>query len=105
MQGVDEKTPPNIPLFDKNKYRYPISKQFSNEVPTPILHSLTVHTKKRSLLKSNIHISKNMTFQNLLNYVFPNGSPSVISHIFKEAHSHIWIDLEDIEVKFDDLFD
>ena len=66
-----------------------------------------------------------MTFQNLLNYVFPNGSPSgkrfiiksslemdgqlflpeqVISHIFKEAHSYIWIDLEDIEVKFDDLF-
>ncbi|CAG8732520.1 5618_t:CDS:2, partial [Dentiscutata heterogama] len=31
IQGVDEKTPPNIPSFDKNKYQYPISKQFSNE--------------------------------------------------------------------------
>lgn len=27
MPGVDEKTPPNIPSFDKTKYRYPISKR------------------------------------------------------------------------------
>lgn len=30
MQGVDEQNPPNIPLFDKTKYRYPISKRASN---------------------------------------------------------------------------
>ncbi|RIB07379.1 hypothetical protein C2G38_2252665 [Gigaspora rosea] len=59
-----------------------------------------------------------MTFQNLLNYVFPNGPPSgkrfiikssleiggqlflpdqIINQVFKEAYSHIWIDLEDVE--------
>ena len=25
MKGVDERTPPNSPLFDKSKYRYPTS--------------------------------------------------------------------------------
>lgn len=30
MQDVDEKTPPNLPSFDKSKYRYPISKRPSN---------------------------------------------------------------------------
>ncbi|RIB17767.1 hypothetical protein C2G38_2142452 [Gigaspora rosea] len=154
MQGVDELTPPNIPSFDKNKYRYPTSKRSLSEVHSESLIDttmqsttnstvqsvtnsaaistaarstlyLTLHTKKKSPLKSNIYITNNMTFQNLLNYVFPNGPPSgkrfiikssleiggqlflpdqIINQVFKEAYSHIWIDLEDVEVKLDDLF-
>ncbi|RIB06286.1 hypothetical protein C2G38_2148119 [Gigaspora rosea] len=154
MQGVDELTPPNIPSFDKNKYRYPTSKRSLSEVHSESLIDttmqsttnstvqsvtnsaaistaarstlyLTLHTKKKSPLKSNIYITNNMTFQNLLNYVFLNGPPSgkrfiikssleiggqlflpdqIINQVFKEAYSHIWIDLEDVEVKLDDLF-
>ncbi|RIB14155.1 hypothetical protein C2G38_1677440 [Gigaspora rosea] len=98
MKGVDEKTPPNLPLFDKSKYRYPISKRPSNSntllnednaststadsnlstidststmISSTIisnLHSITVHTPKKSPFKSNIYVTKNMTFNNLLMY-------------------------------------
>ncbi|CAG8497173.1 4875_t:CDS:2, partial [Cetraspora pellucida] len=76
MQGVDEQTPPNIPSFDKSKYRYPVSRRSSDEANMLPLRSITLNTKKKSPLKSNVHITKNMTFQDLLNYVFPNGPPT-----------------------------
>ncbi|RIB09370.1 hypothetical protein C2G38_2044387 [Gigaspora rosea] len=156
MKGVDEKTPPNLPSFDKSKYRYPISKRPSNSntllnednaststadsnlstidststmISSTIiskLHSITVHTPKKSPFKSNIYVTKNMTFNNLLTYVFPDGPPNkkrfiikssleansktflpeqVISQVFINEHVHIWIELEDVEIQFDDLFD
>ncbi|CAG8836769.1 34844_t:CDS:1, partial [Gigaspora margarita] len=32
-------------------------------------------------------------------------SDQIISQIFVEEHAHIWIEIENIEVEFDDLFD
>ncbi|CAG8746768.1 5747_t:CDS:1, partial [Dentiscutata heterogama] len=39
-------------------------------------HSVMIYTKKKSLYKSNIHVTQDMTFQNLLAYIFPNGPPN-----------------------------
>ena len=93
---------------------------------TSILRSVTVHTKKKSPFKANIHITKDMTFQDLLTFIFPNGPPNgkrfiikssleldgknilpnqIISQVFVEQHTNIWIEIEDIEISFDDLFD
>ncbi|CAG8534624.1 6440_t:CDS:2, partial [Dentiscutata heterogama] len=133
--GADERTPPNSPLFDKSKYRYPTSNHpLKNVITLPILpieitsilRSVTVHTKKKSLFKANIHITKDMTFQDLLTFIFPSGPPNgkrfvikssleldgksflpdqIMSQIFVEEHAHIWIEIEDTEIRFDDLFD
>jgi hypothetical protein len=67
-----------------------------------------------------------MTFQDLLIFIFPNGPPKekrflikssldinsktflpeqIISQIFIEDHINLWIEIEDIKIKFDDLFD
>ncbi|CAG8501673.1 6759_t:CDS:2 [Cetraspora pellucida] len=101
---------------------------YSNLIPTtkPISYSITVYTKKKSSFKSNIHITQDMTFQNLLDYIFPKGpstgkrfiikssldhdsknflSEQVISKLFIDRHVDIWIDIEDVDIKFDDLFD
>lgn len=92
----------------------------------PIFHSVTIHTKKKSPFKSNIHVTQDMTFQSLLNYMFPKGPPTgkrfvikssldldgknylptqVINQLFVDEHVNIWIDIEDIDIKFDELFD
>ena len=67
-----------------------------------------------------------MTFQSLLAYIFPKGSPNgkrfvikssldisgknylpeqVISKLFTDEHVNIWIDIENIDVNYDELFD
>ncbi|CAG8487879.1 3062_t:CDS:1, partial [Cetraspora pellucida] len=90
------------------------------------LQFITVHTKKKSPFKANIHVTKDMTFQDLLTFIFPNGSPNgkrfiikslleldgksflpdqIISQVFAEEHVHVWIEIKTIEVRFDELFD
>ncbi|CAG8638978.1 13437_t:CDS:2, partial [Dentiscutata heterogama] len=85
--------------------------------------------------KKNIHLcvyqeykddKANKRIRDLLNFIFPNGSPKgkrflikssldinsktflpeqIISQVFIKEHINIWIEIEDIEIKFDDLFD
>ena len=67
-----------------------------------------------------------MTFQDLIEFVFPMGPPEekrfiiksslntngkvflseqIIEEIFLESHIHLWIDMEKIVVNFNELFD
>src|SRR3954462_2491851 len=103
--------------------------------PTPILiQSLkktkpslaTIHLKKKSPYKTNIQIKKEMTFQDLTEFVFPMGPPEgkrfitkssldtdgrvflseqLIEEVFCEEHVHIWIETEKTTINFDELFD
>ncbi|RIB14484.1 hypothetical protein C2G38_2195068 [Gigaspora rosea] len=111
--------------LDKNIITASTEIMASTEI-TSMLRSITVHTKKKSLLKANIHITKDITFQNLLTFIFPNSPPNgkrfiikssleldrknflpnqIISQVFVEQHTNIWIEIEDIEISFDNLFD
>ena len=86
---------------------------------------ITIHLKKKSPYKSNIQVTKGMTFQNLIEFVFPMGPPKekrfiiktsldengkvflseqIIEEVFFESHIHLWIDIEKITVDFDELF-
>ena len=87
---------------------------------------ITIHLKKKSPYKSNIQITKKMTFQDLINFVFPMGPPEgkrfvtkssldtdgkvflseqMMEEVFFEPHIHLWIDIEKTSVNFDELFD
>lgn len=89
------------------------------------LDLITVHLKKKSPYKSNIQVTKKMTFQDLIKFVFPmdppkekrfvikssldtNGkvflSEQIIEEVFSESHIHLWIDIEKVTVDFDELF-
>jgi hypothetical protein len=67
-----------------------------------------------------------MTFQNLIEFVFPMGPPKekrfvvkssidedgkvflfeqMIEEVFSESHIHLWIDIEKTTINFDELFD
>jgi len=38
-----------------------------------MLHSVTIHLKKKSPFKENIHIAKGTTFADLISFIFPTG--------------------------------
>lgn len=86
----------------------------------------TVHLKKKSPYKTNIQITKEMTFQDLIKFVFPMGPPEgkrfitkssldengkvflseqIIEDVFYESHVHLWIEIEKTAINFDELFD
>ena len=67
-----------------------------------------------------------MTFQNLINFIFPSGPPvgkrfiaksslnldgntflpeQIIEEIFFDNHAEIWIDIEKTEIDYNNLFD
>ena len=92
---------------------------------TSSLETITIHTKKVSPFKSNIHVSKKITFNDLILFVFPNGAPNdkkfviksaleanakeylpdqLISNVFYQQHADIWLDLEIVIVDFNELF-
>jgi hypothetical protein len=50
-----------------------------------ILHSVTLHLKKKSPFKENIHVTNGMTFANLINFVFPAGPSKDKQFIFKSS--------------------
>ena len=87
---------------------------------------ITIHLKKKSPYKSNIQVTKNMTFQDLIKFVFPMGPPEekrfiikslldiygkvflseqMIEEVFFESHINLWIDIEKTIINFDELFD
>jgi hypothetical protein len=89
------------------------------------LDLITVHLKKKSPYKSNIQVTKKMTFQDLIKFVFPTNPPEgkrfvikssldtngkvflseqIIEEVFSESHIHLWINIEKITVDFDELF-
>src|SRR4051812_15988845 len=91
-----------------------------------MLHSVTLHLRKQSPFKENIHVTKGMTFSDLINFVFPAGPlndkhftfkssfeaggkqflPGQIMHdIFHEEYADVYIDMEKIISNYDDLFD
>ena len=39
-----------------------------------MLHSVTIHLKKKSPFKENIHVTKSMIFADLISFIFPAGS-------------------------------
>ncbi|CAG8743486.1 44991_t:CDS:2 [Gigaspora margarita] len=83
MNDVDEKTPPKNIITSLEIASSP--KPVSSSKPASILQSITVHTKKKSPFKANIHITKDMTFQGLLTFIFPNGPPSGKQFIIKSS--------------------
>ncbi|CAB4494689.1 hypothetical protein RhiirA1_461176 [Rhizophagus irregularis] len=102
INGVDATHPPLTKLFDKINYRYPNSKRpledhnniistDDSPIETPILSKkikpnlATVHLKKKSPYKSNIQITKGMTFQDLIKYVFPMGPPEGKRFVIKSS--------------------
>ncbi len=91
-----------------------------------MLHSVTIHLKKKSPFKENIHIAKGTTFADLISFIFPAGPskdkrfilkssfemggkqflPEQIMHdTFYEEHADVWVDMEKIIQNYDDLFD
>jgi hypothetical protein len=94
--------------------------------PKKIKPSLaTIHLKKKSPYKTNIQITKGMTFQDLTKFVFPIGPPEgkrfitkssldtdgkvflseqLIKEVFCELHIHLWIEIEKTAINFDELF-
>jgi len=98
----------------------------SNVVTQSMLHSVTLHLRKKSPFKENIHVTKGMTFSDLINFVFPAGPPEdkrfifkssfeaggkqflpkqIMHDIFYEECANVWIDMEKIISNYDDLFD
>ncbi len=96
----------------------------SKKIKRPDL--VIIHLKKKSLYKSNIQITKDMTFQNLIEFTFPTGpsqekrfiikssldasgkvflSEQMIEEVFFKSHIHLWIDIEKTIIDFDELFD
>lgn len=92
----------------------------------PMLHSVTVHLKKQSPFKENIHVTKNMSFADLISFIFPAGPPKdkrfifkssfeiggkqflpeqIIYDVFHDEHADVWVDMEKIIQNYDDLFD
>ena len=90
-----------------------------------LLKSITVHTRKKTPYKSNINITKGMTFNELIDFVFPSGPANnkrfviksslnddakeylpnqVIDTTFFEENVNIWVDMEFISVDFDEIF-
>ena len=91
-----------------------------------MLHSVTIHLKKKSPFKENIHVTKDMTFADLISFIF-SADPSVekqfifkssfetggkqflpeqmLHDIFHEEHADIWVDMKKIISNYDDLFD
>jgi hypothetical protein len=86
---------------------------------------VTVNTRKRSPYKSNIHITKGMTFKELIAFIFPSGPANnkrfiiksslndnakeylpeqIMDTVFFEEHVNIWVDMELISVDLDELF-
>ena len=57
----------------------------SNVVTQSMLHSVTLHLRKKSPFKENIHVTKGMTFSDLINFVFPTGPPEDKRFIFKSS--------------------
>ncbi|RIA83362.1 hypothetical protein C1645_833949 [Glomus cerebriforme] len=134
IDGVDATHPPVTNSFDRTKYRYPNSRKplednnnilsSNDQIPieSPIIlpkqvrpNLITIHLKKKSPYKSNIQITKNMTFQDLINFMFPMSPPEgkrfitkssldtnrkvflseqLIEEVFFEPHIQLWIDIE-----------
>ena len=86
---------------------------------------VTIHLKKKSPYKSNIQITKGMTFEDLIKFVFPMGPPEgkrfvikssldvngkvflleqMIEEVFFDLHINLWIDIEKTTIDFDELF-
>ncbi|CAB5359075.1 unnamed protein product [Rhizophagus irregularis] len=148
ISGVDTTNPPSTKIFDRINYRYPNSKKplenyhnkdnilfIDDPISAPIQNAspknvkpnlATIHLKKKSPYKSNIQITKGMTFQDLIRFVFLSGPPEgkrfvtkssldtdgkvflseqMIEEVFFELHIHLWIDIEKTLVNFDELFD
>jgi hypothetical protein len=90
-----------------------------------LLKGITVHTRKKSPYKSNINITKGMTFKELIAFIFPSGPANnkrfiikssldgdakeylpdqIMDTIFFEDHVNIWVDMELISVDLNELF-
>ena len=90
------------------------------------LELVTVNLKKKVPFKSNIQVTKGMTFKDLIMFVFPSGPSSgkrfiarssfesdgkvylpeqILSDVFLESHAHVWIGVEKIDVDYESLFD
>ncbi|CAB4407410.1 unnamed protein product [Rhizophagus irregularis] len=100
INRVDAIHPPLTKLFDRVNYRYPNSKRpledhnnnFSiDDSAIPVLSEktkpnlATVHLKKKSPYRSNIQITKRMTFQDLIKYIFPMGPPEGKRFVIKSS--------------------
>ena len=87
---------------------------------------VTIHLKKKSPYKSNIQVTKGMTFQNIIEFVFPISLPEgkrfvikssldkdgkvflseqMIEEVFFESHVNLWINIEKTIINFNELFD
>ena len=92
---------------------------------TSLLKGITVHMRKKSPYKSNINITKGMTFKELIAFIFPSGPANnkrfiikssldgdakeylpdqIMDTIFFEDHVNIWVDMEFISVDFNEIF-
>lgn len=90
------------------------------------LCSVTIHLKKQSYFRENIHVTKNMSFADLVSFIFPKGPPmdkrfifkssfetggrqflpeQIMYDIFHEEHANVYVDMEKIIQNYDDLFD
>ncbi|CAG8612620.1 28521_t:CDS:2 [Gigaspora margarita] len=114
--------PPNCapsPYFQSQDFQETVqNKNIYTDLPKEsTLGLVTLHTKKKSPFKSNIHITLDTTFGDLIKFVFPTGAPNgkrfviksspnsgskeflpqqIISQVLSGNHIDLWIDLEDI---------
>lgn len=97
-----------------------------SNITQSMLHSVTLHLRKQSPFKENIHVTKGMTLSDLINFVFPAGPPNdkrftfkssfeaggkqflpeqIMHDIFHEEYADVYVDMEKIISNYDDLFD
>ena len=90
------------------------------------LELVTINLKKKSPFKSNIQVTKGMTFKDLIIFIFPSGPPEgkrfiakssldlngkvylpeqVLEDVFSESRAQIWIDIEQTNIDYESLFD
>ncbi|CAG8451593.1 14439_t:CDS:2 [Ambispora leptoticha] len=126
-------TPTNTPIHPNPSNSKPPRKRLAI-APTPLLYTsptpsqmcVSIHTKKKSPYKSNLVVTKGMTFSDLLKHVFPDGPPNgkrfvtrtaiddsgkeylldqlVESLVGAPGHADIWVNVEDDHVDYDELF-
>ncbi|CAG8476883.1 6665_t:CDS:2 [Ambispora gerdemannii] len=126
-------TPTNTPIHPNPSNSKPPRKRLAI-APTPLIFSspapsqmcVSIHTKKKSPYKSNLVVTKGMTFSDLLRHVFPDGPPNGKRFVTKTAiddsgkeylsdqpveslvgahgHADIWVNVEDDHVNYDELF-
>ncbi|KAG9292290.1 hypothetical protein G9A89_009102 [Geosiphon pyriformis] len=122
-------TPNSSPTANKSgtRKRVPIVPHPMPSTFSQPLMCVSIHTKKKSPYKSNVIVTKGMTFEELLNHVFPNGPPVGKRFVTRTAlddsgkeylpnqsvdqliggingHADLWVGVEDDNVNYDELF-